>query len=222
MRLVLLGPPGAGKGTLANLLKVSLKIKHVSTGDLLREELKNNSPVGIEAKKFIENGQLVPDELVTRLIEYKVKSGDISQAGFLLDGFPRTKKQAEDLDKILKEAKYSIDYALDLESTLPVILKRLTGRRICRNCGAVFHITNRPSKNQGICDHCGGQLYQRADDKEETIKTRINVYAENTKPIIEYYKQQNKLLILDSDKESEVLQEELMLIFNETRQVHKH
>src|SRR3989338_8813882 len=187
MRLVLLGPPGAGKGTLAALLKKSLKVRHISTGDILREEMKNNSALGQEAKKYIDNGELVPDEVVTKLIESKLTANDRVDGGYMLDGFPRTKKQAEALDRILKKIHSPLDYALFLESTLPVIIQRLTGRRVCRVCGALFHVKNRPPRREGICDECGGILYQRADDNAETIKTRMEVYLKNTQPIIAYY-----------------------------------
>ena len=215
MRLILLGPPGAGKGTLANVLKKSLGLSHISTGDILREEIKNNTSLGKEAKKFIDDGQLVPDELVTKLIEQKLKSKSGIGQDFLLDGFPRTSNQAKDLDKILISVQKPMDYILYLDTSLPIIIKRLTGRRVCRNCGSLFHVVNRLPKEQGICDQCGGVLYQRPDDNEETIKTRMNVYMKSTKPIIEYYKKQGKLKTLNADREVEELYEILVKIFNE-------
>ncbi len=221
MRLVLLGPPGAGKGTLAALLKKSLKVRHISTGDILREEMKNNSTLGQEAKKYIDNGELVPDEVVTKLIESKLTANDSLDGGYMLDGFPRTKKQAEALDRILKKIHRPLDYALYLESTLPVIIQRLTGRRVCRGCGALFHVKNRPPRREGICDECGGILYQRADDNAETIKTRMEVYLKNTQPIIAYYEAQGKLKNVDADKDSEELQAILMKTFDEGHKLNQ-
>ena len=222
MKLVLLGPPGAGKGTLANLLKEALGLVHISTGDMLREEIKNDTPLGQEAKKFVENGKLVPDEIVTRLIAQKLTADPKIKRGYLLDGFPRTKQQAEDLDKILDQIGDPLDGVLYLEAGLPVIVDRLTGRRVCKKCGALFHIKNRPPQAQGFCDQCGGPLYQRPDDKEETIKTRMDVYLENTMPIVKYYAGQGKLRELDANKDSQEVQKILMKIFHEDGKFNKH
>ncbi len=222
MKLVLLGPPGAGKGTLAALLKISLELVHISTGDMLREEMKKETQTGREAKKFIEKGELVPDEFVIKLIEKKLTSDKRVAHGYMLDGFPRTRKQAEDLDRILGQIQQPLDYALYLESTLPVIIQRLGGRRVCRNCGALYHIRNKPAKKEKICDLCGGELYQRADDNEATIRTRMDVYLKNTRPVIDYYKAQDKLKKLDGDKDSEEVQAVLMQIFHEDHKLNKH
>ncbi|OGX34924.1 MAG: adenylate kinase [Omnitrophica WOR_2 bacterium RIFCSPHIGHO2_02_FULL_52_10] len=213
MRLVLLGPPGAGKGTLAGLLKEKLGIAHISTGDILREEMKNNTPLGREVKKYIETGELVPDQVVTKLIDNKFTRNDLADKGYMLDGFPRTEQQAKDLDKILQKLGKPLEYAVYLESSLPVIIKRLTGRRVCRNCGALYHIPNKPPKRKGICDECGGEIYQRADDNEETIKTRMDVYMQSTEPIIAFYQAQGKLKKVDADKDSREVQRILMKLF---------
>ena len=222
MNLVLLGPPGAGKGTLANLLKKSLGVMHVSSGDILRDEMKNNTPLGKEVKQFIDNGKLVPDEVVTKLIENKFTHDQNIRRGYMLDGYPRTKQQAQDLDKILNKVKSPLDYALYMEATLPVIIQRLGGRRVCRKCGSLFHIKNRPPKKAGICDQCGGELYQRADDNEETIKTRMDVYLQSTIPIVEYYKAQRKLLTLNGDLESEDVEVIILKKFHDDGKPDKH
>ncbi len=221
MRLVLLGPPGAGKGTLANLLKEDLGLKHISTGDILREEMKQGTQLGLKVKAFIEKGDLVPDEVVTKIIEQTLTSGAMNPAaGFMLDGFPRTTTQAYDLDRILAGIHKPIDYALYFDLSLPVIIQRLTGRRVCRKCGAVFHETNRPPQKKGVCDACGGELYQRADDKEETIKARLDVYMKSTAPIIDYYQKQKKLLKVDANKDSEDVHVDVVKIFRQDGKIN--
>lgn len=215
MRIVLLGPPGAGKGTLAGVLKDTLGVLHVSTGDILREELKANTPLGQEAKKFIEAGGLVPDEVVTKLIENKLTTDSKTKDGFMLDGYPRTVKQAEDLDKILEKLEVSLDCALYMEASLDTVLARLTGRRVCKGCGKIYHIVNMPSKEEGVCDDCGGEIYQRADDNEETIKNRMNVYTDSTAPIISFYEGRNKLKKVNADKNSQEVKEDALNILNE-------
>ena len=185
MKLVLLGAPGAGKGTQAKLLEKVLNLKHISMGDILRAEMKDNTVLGQEVKKYVESGGLVPDDVVTKIIEGKLKDKDFVGAGYLLDGFPRTAKQAEDLDAIVTGINEPFDYVIYMEVDSEVVIQRLTGRRVCRGCGALFHTINMPSKQEGICDSCQGELYQRPDDNEETIRKRINVYLESTAPIIE-------------------------------------
>lgn len=221
MKIILLGPPGAGKGTLAKLLKDSLKIAHISTGDILREEMKNGTALGNDIKKLVESGALVPDEIVTQIIENKLTNDKSTSGGYMLDGYPRTQIQAKQLDDILKKINKPIDLALYMESTLPVIIQRLTGRRVCKKCGALFHIKNKPAAKAGICDSCGGELYQRPDDNEETIRTRMDVYLKNTKPIIAYYEAQNKLMKVDADKDSPILKEELLKAFNGSKEFNK-
>ncbi|MDP3142807.1 MAG: adenylate kinase [Candidatus Omnitrophota bacterium] len=202
MNLVLLGPPGAGKGTQAKLLSEGLNIEHISTGDMLREEMKKGSVLGSEARQYVESGGLVPDALVTKMIEKKIfENSNISR--FALDGFPRNEAQAESLDGMLKAHSVKIDWVIYFESSLPVVLQRLTGRRVCKNCGAIFHIKNSPPKKENTCDICGGDLYQRPDDKEETIKNRLKVYNESTSLVINYYAKQGILKKIDADKDAE-------------------
>ncbi len=215
MRVTLLGPPGAGKGTLAGVLKERLGVLHISTGDILREEMKNDTQLGLQAKNYIESGELVPDELVIQLIENKLATSPEAKKGYMLDGFPRTQAQAEALDSILEKIGFPLEYALYLEATLPVVVRRLTGRRICRGCGALYHMTNKPPKAEGICDECGSEIYQRADDNEETINTRMEVYLTNTTPIVDYYEGQGKLKRFNGDKNSEDIEADLTQIIDE-------
>lgn len=203
MNAILLGPPGAGKGTLAAVLKEKFGLLHISTGDLLREEMKNDSVLGQKIKKFVESGDLVPDHIVIEMIENKLSQADLGSKGYLLDGFPRTTVQAQDLDQILSKIQKPINVALFMDASLPVILQRLTGRRVCRKCGAISHVINRPSKRDGVCDLCEGELYQRPDDTEETIRNRMQVYNEKTAPIIDHYASQQKLINISADKTTE-------------------
>ncbi len=219
MRLVFLGAPGSGKGSLAVLLKRNLDLLHIATGDILREEIKKNSSLGQTAKGYIDRGELVADELVTKLVENKIENVN---HGYMLDGFPRTKKQAEDLDKILSKNNQPLDLVIYLKASLPVIVQRLSGRRVCKNCGALFHVKNKPPVKDGICDICQGVLYQRPDDNEATIQTRMDVYLNNTMPIIEYYQAQNKLKTVDGDKNSDELLTIMMPIVNENKKANQY
>ncbi len=221
MNTILLGPPGAGKGTLAAMLKDNFGLLHISTGDLLRDEMKGGTELGKTIKKYVESGELVPDQVVIAMIEKKLSEKNSGSKGYMLDGFPRTTVQAEDLDKILTKIGQPIDYALYMEASLPVILQRLTGRRVCRKCGAIVHIKNRPSKVAGVCDVCGGELYQRPADTEETIKNRMHVYAEKTAPIVDYYAKQGKLETLSGDEETEDLLKIVAKIFNDGQRTDK-
>ncbi len=215
MRIVLLGPPGAGKGTLANLIKEKFNILHISTGDIFREEMKSQSKLGGEIKRYVESGKLVPDKIVTQIVKNKLLNDKVTQKGYMLDGFPRTRTQAIELDRILARIRQPIDYALYMEASLPVIIERLTGRRVCRDCGALYHIVNKPPKGDYRCDDCHGEIYQRADDNEETIKTRMDVYLKKTTPIIQYYEGQNKLRTVDADHGSDHVLNYLVKLLNE-------
>lgn len=216
MIIILLGAPGAGKGTLATAIKDQLGVHHISTGDLIRAEIKAGSAIGREIEGYVKSGGLVPDEVVTKMIAETVKKTSSDKKGYMFDGFPRTIAQANDLDKVLSGHALKIDFALYLEASLPVVLQRLTGRRVCKNkdCGALYHVTNMPSKTAGICDKCGSELYQRADDNEETIKKRMAVYDESTRPIIDHYKAQGKLKTINADSGAEQVQRALLAILD--------
>jgi adenylate kinase len=198
VKIVLLGPPGAGKGTQAKILAEKYNVPHVSTGDIFRELIKNNSPLGIKIRKYVESGDLIPDEIVAEVVSCRIRELDYKK-GFILDGFPRTVKQAEMLDGSLKELGIALDKVFYFETSIDVIIKRLSGRRTCKNCGALYHLTNLPPKQSGICDLCGGQLYQRKDDEIETIHNRIKIYNEQTVDVIDYYKDKKILETINGD-----------------------
>lgn len=198
MRLVLLGPPGAGKGTQAKVLSQGYHIPHISTGDILREAVKAKTLVGMRAKEFMDKGGLVPDEVVIEIVAERVARPDCKE-GFILDGFPRTGAQAKALDSTLTRLKCPIDLVLYFKTSVEMIIQRLSGRRVCRNCAATYHIRNIPSKVAGKCDLCGGELYQRDDDKEETIRNRIKVYENTVPQIIDYYEAKGILRTVSGD-----------------------
>ena len=187
MRLVLLGPPGAGKGTQAAHIVAKFGIPHISTGDMLREAIKNNEPTGLEAKRYIDRGELVPDDVIIRLVKDRLGKADAAK-GFLLDGFPRTLAQAQALTKLLDQLGQKLNATVCINVPDNVVVERLSGRRICRACGANFHVKYLVPKKQGVCDKCGGELYQRADDQAETIKNRLAVFHRQTAGLIEYYR----------------------------------
>ncbi|MBC7356977.1 MAG: adenylate kinase [Desulfacinum sp.] len=196
MNIILLGPPGAGKGTQAKRLIDAYGIPQISTGDMLRAALKEGTPLGLEAKKYMDKGALVPDEVVVGLVKERIQQDDCKN-GYMLDGFPRNVSQAETLDKMLSELGQSIDHVVCIDVPDEELVKRLTGRRTCRDCGAGFHVMFDPPKKDGVCDKCGGELYQRDDDNEATVKSRLKVYGDQTKPLIDYYEKQGKLRKID-------------------------
>jgi adenylate kinase len=192
MRLVLLGAPGAGKGTQAKMLIEKYRIPQISTGDILRKAVADGTPLGKEAKAIMERGELVPDKIVLGLVEERLKQDDCKK-GFILDGFPRNTVQAEALDKLLNDIKMPLDSALSVDVPKEDLMKRLTGRRTCKSCQQMYNIYFTPPKKEGACDKCGGELFQRGDDKEETIKKRLDVYDAQTAPLIDYYKKKGIL-----------------------------
>lgn len=187
LRIVFLGAPGAGKGTQARLIAEERGIPQVSTGDILRAAVREGTELGREAKGFMDRGELVPDALMVGMIRARIAGSDCAN-GFLLDGFPRTLEQARALDEMLAEVKQPLHLAIDFSVPTQELIRRLTGRRVCRACGASFHLVSAPPRQEGVCDHCGGELYQRADDNEETVGKRLEVYDAQTAPITEYYR----------------------------------
>ena len=185
MDIILLGPPGSGKGTQAKMIADKYKVKHISTGDILRENVRNGTPLGVEAKKFMDAGKLVPDSLLIDIIKDRLAKPDV-KAGWMLDGYPRTIPQAEALDKILPSLGQKIDVVLNVDVPDQELIKRVTGRRMCK-CGTTYHVQFNPPKTAGKCDACGADLYQRQDDTEETVKQRLDAYHKQTQPLIDFY-----------------------------------
>lgn len=199
MKLILLGGPGAGKGTQAMMIADQYKIPHISTGDIFRANIKEGTELGKKAKSYIDQGLLVPDELTCDLVVDRINAADCAN-GYVLDGFPRTIGQADALTDALNKQGTEIDYAVDIEVPDELIVDRMGGRRVCLKCGATFHVVNNPPKKEGICDVCSDALVQREDDKPETVLNRLKVYHDQTQPLIDYYKEKGKLRVVDGTR----------------------
>jgi len=210
MNIILLGPPGAGKGTQAKKIAENYKLPHISTGDILRENISNNTPLGIKARSYMSRGELVPDELLITIIKERLSRQDCSN-GFLLDGYPRTIPQADALQMILTESNRNIDVVLNIDVDDEELIKRLSGRRMCK-CGASYHVIFNLPEKDGVCNLCKGKLYQREDDKEEAIKNRLIVYKKQTQPLIEYYKDKGLIRTIDGGQE-------ILMIFEDIKKV---
>ncbi len=196
MKIILMGPPGAGKGTQAEFLTKELNIPHISTGDMFRKAVKEGTPLGLEAKRYIDSGKLVPDEVTVGIVKERLAEPDCSK-GFLLDGFPRTVPQADALEKTLEELKVKLDKVVNIVVDREALLDRLTGRRVCKGCGATYHVVYNPSQQGDKCQQCGGDLYQRSDDTESIVANRLNVYEQQTAPLIAYYQKKGILLNIE-------------------------
>jgi adenylate kinase len=192
VRVAFLGPPGAGKGTQARDLAREWGALHLATGDMLREALAAGTPLGLEAKRYMDQGALVPDDVIIRMVAERL-GGAGAAGGFILDGFPRTIAQAEALARLLKDLDQTLDAVVYFDVSEPELLRRLTGRRVCRACGHTYHLTSSPPKRAGVCDTCGGELYQREDDSEATVRKRLEVYQRQTEPLLDYYRQRRLL-----------------------------
>ena len=214
MRLIMLGAPGAGKGTQAKKIADKYQIPHISTGDIFRANIKNGTELGKKAKAYMDQGALVPDELVVDLVADRVKQ-DECEKGYVLDGFPRTIPQAESLDEVLASMGQRIDFAIDVEVPDEHIVRRMSGRRACVGCGATYHVVHAPAKKEGICDRCGEALILRDDDKPETVTKRLSVYHEQTQPLIDYYKKKGCLAGVDGTKDMEEVFEDICRIIGE-------
>lgn len=214
MKIIMLGAPGAGKGTQAKKIAAKYAIPHISTGDIFRANIKNNTELGQKAKTYMDKGELVPDELVVDLIMDRFKEADCAN-GYVLDGFPRTIPQAEALDKALSANGESVDYAINVEVPDENIINRMSGRRACVGCGATYHIQFNPTKVEGICDACGEKLILRDDDKPETVKNRLSVYHEQTQPLIDYYTKAQVLKRVDGTKDMEEVFNDIVAILGD-------
>ena len=216
MKIVLLGPPGAGNGTQSVVLARKYGIPHISTGDILRESVKGGEPLGLKAKAYMDKGELVPDEIVTGIVAERLKAGD-TKNGYILDGFPRTLNQARVLDEALAKAGSVIDMVVYFATSAPVAIARLSGRRVCKSCGFNYHVKNMPPKKEGVCDKCRSSLFQRPDDNEETVRNRLKVYDEQTKPLIDYYVKKGLLKRVSGDMDVEELFGVLSKIFSDAK-----
>jgi adenylate kinase len=216
MRIILLGPPGAGKGTQAKAITERFGIPQISTGDILRSAVRDGTPMGVRAKVFMDSGALVPDEVVVGIVCERLQRSDCS-SGFILDGFPRTVAQADALHKTLVLMNYPLQAVISLKVDEEVLVERLTGRRACRSCGMGYHVKFSPSREATRCDDCGGELYQRDDDREETIRHRLSVYREQTAPLIDYYGEQGLLFSVDGMADISIVQEEIEVILSALR-----
>jgi adenylate kinase len=198
VRVAFLGPPGAGKGTQARDLAQEWRVPHLATGDMLREAVAAGTPLGREAKGYMDQGALVPDDVIIRMMGERLGKADAGR-GFILDGFPRTIAQAEALAKLLKDLGQTLDTVIYFDVSEPELLRRLTGRRVCRACGHSYHMTSNPPKRAGVCDECGGELYQRDDDAETTVRKRLDVYQRQTAPLLDYYRQRSLLATVSGE-----------------------
>jgi adenylate kinase len=194
MRVIFLGPPGAGKGTQARMLAVGWGIPHIATGDMLREAVANETKLGLEAKVYMDRGDLVPDEVVIGAVAERLEQPDARRRGFLLDGFPRTVAQAEALESLLKDRGLELDRVIFFQVSPEELVRRLSGRRVCKRCASNFHALSAPPKVEGVCDRCGGELYQREDDREATVRDRLRIYRKRTSPLLDYYRNRSLLL----------------------------
>ncbi|WIF88578.1 adenylate kinase [Acholeplasma laidlawii] len=213
-RMIFVGPPGAGKGSQAKIISQTLNIPHISTGDMFRTHIKGSTPLGLEAKKYTDQGLLVPDDVTNQMVKDRLSQKDVEK-GFIFDGYPRTPDQAIFLDNLLMVTNQKLDVVLNISSSDEVIVKRITGRRTCPVCGAIYHVDNYPPKVAGICDNDGATLVQRKDDQKETIIRRLSVYKEETFPLIKYYANKNLLMDVDGNQPLEMITKHVLEILEQ-------
>lgn len=211
MNIIFMGPPGAGKGTQAEKIVSDFQIPHISTGDAFRLAMSQGTPLGIKAKGYVDKGLLVPDEITNGIVKERLEQPDCAK-GFLLDGYPRTIAQADALDEMLKSQSRQIDHVMNLTVDRELLLARLTGRRICKSCGATYHVLFNPPKHEGICNKCGGELYQRSDDTEEKVGTRLDEYTNKTAPLLDYYRQKGILREVNGEQDITAVTSEISSI----------
>jgi len=211
VNILFMGPPGAGKGTQAQVIVDAFGLPHISTGDAFRLAIKEGTPIGVKAKEYIDQGLLVPDDVTNGIVRERLSQPDCEK-GFLLDGFPRTLLQAEALDTLLLESGRKLDHVINLNVDPEKLLVRITGRRICRTCGTTYHVIFNPPKQEGVCDKDGGELYQRPDDNEESVRTRLEEYASKTAPLIDYYANKGLLRQIDGDQEIGTVSEGILSV----------
>lgn len=214
VNLILLGPPGAGKGTQAERIAAEYKVLPISTGDIFRAAIKEGTPLGLRVKNFLDSGKLVSDELVIAIVAERLGQPD-TKDGFLLDGFPRTVSQADALEDFLQETKRRLSAVIYIHVDPEVLVKRISGRRICRKCGMVFHISSKKTQASGICDSCGGEIYQRDDDQEEIVRKRLEVFAKETEPLVSYYEKKGLLLKIDGAQPIEEVSRQILSVLQE-------
>ncbi len=214
MRIILMGPPGAGKGTAAESLIKHYHIPHISTGNIFRELYKDRTKVGKIAKEYIERGELVPDDITNEIVRHRLSHSDVKK-GFLFDGYPRNLEQAEALDKMLNDMGWTLTAAINFSAPDEVIIKRISGRRVCETCGTVYHVTNKKPKVPGVCDHDQGRLIHRNDDMEHTVRRRLKIYLNHTEPVIGYYREKGLLITVDGTQSIEEIDQTLKKVLGE-------
>ncbi|WMT40530.1 adenylate kinase [Paenibacillus sp. D2_2] len=211
MNVLFMGPPGAGKGTQAEVIVNEFGIPHISTGDAFRLAMKQGTPVGMKAKEYIDKGLLVPDDVTVGIVRERLQQSDCEK-GFLLDGFPRTLSQAEALEELLSELGRKLEHVINLKVDRDKLMARLTGRRICKSCGSTYHVIFNPPAQEGVCDKCGGELYQRSDDNEESVGTRLDEYINKTAPLLKFYEDKDLLRQVDGEQEIDSVSNEIVSI----------